>query len=86
MRIDQAEGTDYLFFEGGAYRGSMSILERNVVHPDVLGKYKLQWHPPKALTFYMRHWRVMLELYFLQVAQSQFLLKLLQWDTTMLMT
>ena len=51
MRIDQAEGTDYLFFEGGAYRGSMSILERNVVHPDVLGKYKLQWHPPKALTF-----------------------------------
>lgn len=28
MRIDQAEGTDYLFFDGGAYRGSMSIMER----------------------------------------------------------
>lgn len=44
MRIDQAEGTEYPFFEGGAYRGSYEyngkVYATNVVNPDVLGKYE----------------------------------------------
>ena len=44
MRIDQAEGSNYPFFEGGAYRGSYEyngkVYSTNVVNPDVLGKYE----------------------------------------------
>ncbi|MDN4031020.1 RHS repeat domain-containing protein, partial [Chryseobacterium gambrini] len=44
MRVDEAEGSEYPLYEGGAYRGSFEyggkVRATNIVNPDILGKYE----------------------------------------------